>query len=58
MYIDIYFEILAVFGKYTFFKIILPTFLRFRMAERNFAYYFQFFDKKLKRLSPSFIGLE
>ena len=31
MQIDTYFEILLLFGKYSFFKIILPTFLCFRI---------------------------
>ena len=50
MEIDTYFEILLLFRKYTFFKIILPSLLCFRMANRNFTYYCQYFHKKWKCL--------
>ena len=35
MQIDTYFEILLLFGKYSFFKIILPTFLCFRIINTD-----------------------
>ena len=47
-----------ILWKHTFFKIILPTFLYFRIANRNFSYYCQYFDKKLKCPFSSCIGLE
>ena len=40
-------------GKYIFFKIILPTFLCFRMVNRDFTYYCQDLDEKLKCSSSS-----
>ena len=42
--IDTYFEILLLFGKHTFIKVI---FLCFRMTNRNFIYYCQCSDKVL-----------
>ena len=48
MWIDTYFEIFLFFGKSTFFRIILPTFLCFRMTNRNFTYCCQYFDERLK----------
>ena len=45
-------------GKYAFFKIILPIFLCFRKANRNFTYYCQYFDERLKCSFSSCIGLE
>ena len=58
MWIDTYFEILLLFGKYSFFKIILPAFLCFCMANRNFTYYCRYSDKKLKCSFSSCIGME
>ena len=49
---------MLLFRKYTFFRIILPTFLCFRMANRDFPYYCQYFDKNLKCSFLSCIGLE
>ena len=44
--------------KYIFFKIILPTPLCFFMANRNFTYYSQYLDERLKCSFSSCIGLE
>ena len=44
--------------KYIFFKIILPTPLCFLMANRNFTYYSQYLDERLKCSFSSCIGLE
>ena len=45
-------------GKYTFFKIMLTTFLCFRMANKTFTYYCQYLDENLKCSFSFWIGLE